>query len=207
MITKASDNAAMPAFAAAVWRAPLLLMALLLLTELGGVPVRALLGFDRTAIEAGQWWRLLTANFVHLGWYHWFLNELGLVVLVLLCPERIRVLTLLARVAFMGILMSLCLYGFTPGLSRYVGMSGVIHGLFVLGLLPQVRQRDLVSMGCLAFLIGKLVFEQIAGAPLSDESAIGGHVVTESHLFGALAAALYAALDAGRARIARRPAS
>ena len=100
---------------------------------------------------------------------------------------------LLARVAFIGLLMSLCLYGFTPGLSRYVGMSGVIHGLFVLGLLPQVRQRDLVSMGCLAFLIGKLVFEQIAGAPLSDESAIGGHVVTESHLFGALAAALYAA--------------
>jgi rhomboid family GlyGly-CTERM serine protease len=167
-------------------------MLLLLATELGGEPLRALLSYDRAAIEAGQWWRLLTGNFVHLGWYHWFLNELGLMVLVLLCPERLSPMILARRVVLIGLAMSLCLYAFVPRLHHYVGMSGAIHGLFVLGLLPQVRRRDLISLGCLIFLLGKLAYEQFAGAPVSDEVAIGGSVITDAHFFGAIAAFVYA---------------
>lgn len=167
-------------------------MLLLLMTELGGDWLRDLLCYQRSAIAAGQWWRLETGNFVHLGWYHLLLNELGLVVLVLLCGERLSLWVLARRVLLIGLMMALCLYAFVPRLQNYVGMSGVIHGLFVLGLLPQVRRRDLVSIGCLIFLLGKLGYEQFAGAPLSDETAIGGSVITDSHFFGALAAFAYA---------------
>jgi rhomboid family GlyGly-CTERM serine protease len=167
-------------------------MLLLLAAELGGEPLRALLSYDRAEITGGQWWRLLTGNFVHLGWYHWFLNELGLVVLVLLCPERLSLMILARRVVLIGLAMSLCLYVFVPSLHHYVGMSGIIHGLFVLGLLPQVRRRDLISLGCLLFLLGKLAYEQFAGAPVSDEAAIGGSVITDSHFYGAIAAFVYA---------------
>lgn len=192
MIPKASDNAEPGLFVAAVWRAPVALMLLLVATELGGAWLRDLLCYERGAIGAGQWWRLLTGNFVHLGWYHLFLNELGLVVLVLLCPERLTVGVLARRVVLIGLAMSLCLYALVPRLQNYVGMSGVIHGLFVLGLLPQVRRRDLLSLGCLIFLLGKLGYEQFAGAPVSDEAAIGGSVITDAHFFGAIAAFGYA---------------
>lgn len=173
------------------WAAPLALMLFLFATELGGAPLREAWRYDRAAVDAGQWWRLLTCSFVHLGWYHWFLNEMGLVVLVLLCPQRVAPLEWLRRLLVLCIGMALCLHFFVPRLHSYVGMSGVIHGLFVLGLMPQVLKKDLIALGCLLFLLGKLVYELYAGAPVSDETAIGGSVITESHFYGALAAFAY----------------
>ena len=55
--------------------------AVLLLPELGGDAGRALLRYDRAALAAGQWWRLLTAHVVHLGLEHAALNSLGLVLM------------------------------------------------------------------------------------------------------------------------------
>ncbi len=169
-------------------------MTLLLVIELFGDSGRALLQYDREAILAGQWWRLLSGNFAHLGWYHLFLNQMGLLVLVLLCPEPMPAWVWLRRLVLLSLGMSTGLLLFVPGLSSYVGMSGVIHGLFVLGLMPQVLRRDLIALGCLLFLVGKIGWELYAGAPVSDEAAIGGHVVVESHLFGTLSAVLYGAL-------------
>ena len=174
-------------------------MALIFLTELGGAPAREWLQYDRAAVDAGQWWRLVTCSFVHLGggyhlgplYWHWFLNELGLVVYVLLCPERISVAAFARRVLVLAAGMGLALHFLVPGLSQYVGMSGVIHGLFVLGLVPQVLRKDLIALCCLAFLLGKVAWELVVGAPVSDEAALGGRVLVESHLYGSLSAFLY----------------
>lgn len=180
-----------PYRSAAVWLAPAALMLLLLGTELLGDWGREILRYDRALILDGQWWRLLSGNFVHLGWYHWFLNEMGLVVLVLLCPEVLPLRVWIRRVLLLGTGMSLGLLTFVPDLTGYVGMSGVIHGLFVLGLVPQVLRRDLIAAGCLLYLLGKIGWELYAGAPVSDETAIGGRVVVESHLLGVVCASLY----------------
>src|SRR5580692_13153055 len=59
----------------------LLLISLLLDAVLGlGDSVGTLLRYDRGAIAAGGWWRLLTAHIVHLDVHHLILNELGLVL-------------------------------------------------------------------------------------------------------------------------------
>ena len=174
-----------------VWVVPLILMALMALLELGGEPVREALRFDRFAIHAGQFWRLLSDNFVHLSWWHLFLNELGVLVLVLLCPEPIEWTVWVRRLLLLGLGMSVGLYFAAPKLTHYVGLSGVMHGLFVLGLGRQVLKKDLIAFGCLAYLIGKLGWELFAGAPVSDEAAIGGRVALESHLWGAISAVIY----------------
>jgi len=62
-----------------VW---LLLIVLGLDLVLGlGDSVGDLLRYDRGAIAAGGWWRLLTAHIVHLDAHHLILNELGLVLM------------------------------------------------------------------------------------------------------------------------------
>jgi rhomboid family GlyGly-CTERM serine protease len=173
------------------WAWPLLLMLTLLIAEMFGDAGRSMLQFDRALIAAGQWWRLLSGSFVHLGWYHLMLNEIGLAVLVLLCPQPLPLRIWLRRLLIICVGMSLCLYFFVPQLRTYVGMSGTIHGLFVLGLLPQALKRDWIAIGCLGYLLGKLGWEMITGTPVSDARAIGGHVVTEAHLYGSIVAFVY----------------
>lgn len=176
----------------AVWLPPLVVMAVVLLLGAGGEPVREALRYDREAIEAGEAWRLLTCNWVHLGWWHLFLNEMGLLVLLLLCPERLSPWVWARRVVLIGLGMSAGLYFFVPGTQWYVGMSGAIHGLFLLGLGRQiVAGRDLIAAGCLAYLVGKIAWEMVVGVPVSDEAAIGGSVLVESHLYGSLSALIY----------------
>lgn len=193
----------------AVWLPPLALMALVLLLGAGGEPVRQALRYDAAAIGAGEWWRLLTGNFVHLGWWHLFLNEMGLLVLVLLCPDPLPGSVWARRVVLLGLGMTLCLFWFVPRTNWYVGMSGVIHGLFLLGLVRQVvRDRDLIAAGCIAYLVGKIAWELYSGAPVSDEEAIGGKVLVESHLYGTLSALAYGLIFGAftRAETFRRPA-
>ncbi|MCI0749508.1 MAG: rhombosortase [Nevskiales bacterium] len=156
--------------------------------------MRTALRFDRAAIAAGEIWRFISGNFVHLGWWHLFLNELGLLVLVLLCPERLSWTVWVRRVLMLSAGVSLALYGFAPTQS-YVGLSGVLHGLFMLGLGRQLlQQKDLIAGICLVYLIGKIVWEMIAGVPVSDEAALGGRVLVESHLYGTLSALGYGLL-------------
>lgn len=174
-----------------VWQTPLVVMLAIGLLALGGEPLRDALRWDRGALQAGEWWRLLTGNFVHLGLWHAFLNALGVLVLVLLCPESLPWQVWARRILLLSLGMSLGLYFFVPDVTAYVGMSGVIHGLFVLGLMPQVLKRDLIALGCLLYLVGKIGWELYAGAPVSDEAALGGKVLVESHLYGTLSAFLY----------------
>ncbi|HSW15462.1 MAG TPA: rhombosortase [Solimonas sp.] len=174
-----------------MWATPIAVALLCAVLELGGEPLRALLAWDRGLIGAGQWWRLLTGNFVHLGPYHLLLNVLGLLVLVLLCPQRLSAWRWLLRLLVLGLAVGLGLLLFAPQWQRYVGLSGVLHGLFLLGLVPQLRRGDRIALVALLYLFGKLAWEMWSGVPVSDERALGGRVVLESHLFGTLGALVY----------------
>ena len=175
----------------AVWMPPALLVLASTLLELGGSGITEALRYDRAAVEAGEWWRLLSANFVHLGWWHLFLNALSLVLLVMLCPERLSAMEWLRRILVLSLGMSLGLHWFVPTLGSYVGLSGMIYGLFLLGLGRQAAMRDGIAIASLVFLAGRILWELTIGAPESEQALIGGGVVAESHLSGVVAAMLY----------------
>jgi rhomboid family GlyGly-CTERM serine protease len=176
----------------AVWGPPALLSALCAVLMLGGDTPLRLLRYDRAAIAAGQWWRLLSDNLVHLGWWHLLFNVLSLVLLVLLCPERLAPLEWLRRLLLVGLGMSLGLYFLSPGIQTYVGLSGLVYGLFVLGLGRQALRKDEIAVACLVFLAARIGWELVMGASASETRLIGGKVVAESHLYGVCSALLYA---------------
>jgi rhomboid protease GluP len=90
-------------------------------------------------VEAGEYWRLLTANFLHIGFFHVALNGYALYVLgqeteAIYGPARFLVIFLLAALA--GAIAS---FAFTHGLSA--GASTGIFGLIGTMIAYFIRNR------------------------------------------------------------------
>ena len=170
------------------WLFPVVLGAVIVVLACFGEAGRDALRFDHGAVASGQYWRVWTGHLVHAGWYHVLLNGLGLLILVLLCPETIRLSWWMVRFVLMGALTSAGLFWFGGGIEWYVGLSGLMHGYYLLGLRKPAMKKDWIAVACLAYLVGKLAWEEIVGISVSNEAAIGVPVATRSHLFGALSA-------------------
>jgi len=165
------------------WLAVIVLMAVLqVLPE----EWRALLRFDRDALAAGEFWRIMTANFIHLGWRHLFLNVAGFLMIGWLFADEAPAWTWFFVLIACCAASSLGLYALTPDAHWVVGMSGALHGLFVFGAVSWIRHGYRVGWGLLLGVAGKLFWEQTMGAMPLSEGIVGGPVVTEAHLWGAI---------------------
>jgi rhomboid family GlyGly-CTERM serine protease len=163
----------------------------LLLPAITGDAGRDALRYDRSALAAGQWWRLVTAHIVHLDLDHAALNSLGLVLMWALFVRDYRprqwLIVVLSAVAAIDI--GLWLRDLT--VEWYVGSSGVLHGIMAAGTLAHLRRRDLDGWILATFMVAKLGFEQFSGAlPFTDNHA---GVVVDAHLYGAVGGAIVAA--------------
>lgn len=170
----------------------------LLLISLQFLPVELhrALWYQRDAVSAGEYWRLLTGNLVHLGWRHLALNIGALLLGIwVFYPARSPVGWILAQLVC-SVSSGLGLYLLSPDVSWCVGMSGALHGLLIIGALDWIRQGDRVGWVLLMIWITKLAWEQINGAvPLSTET-IGAPVIIDAHLWGAAGGFLFAAGEA-----------
>jgi rhomboid family GlyGly-CTERM serine protease len=163
----------------------LVLCVLMLLPELAGEWARAGLSYQRSALMAGEWWRLLTAHLVHLDLEHALLNMLGLVLMWSLFARdyRPREWLIIGVVVVAGIDAGLWLRD--PNVEWYVGASGLLHGVMAAGTLAHLRRGDMDGWILAVFIVLKLSYEQWSGALPFNES--GEPVVVNAHLYGALA--------------------
>ena len=163
----------------------------LVLLHAAGEGTRLALRYDRVAIGGGELWRIFTAHLVHLDLQHLLMNLAGLWLLGSLYGGDARtrdwVVTALASALAIGI----GLWFLTPSVAWYVGLSGVLHGVWAGGGVFCRRRWPLESTVTLALLAIKLVLEREYGA-LSAVFGVGLPVITSAHVYGAIGGAVAA---------------
>jgi rhomboid family GlyGly-CTERM serine protease len=161
---------------------------------IGGHDLRLWMRFDRTAVLHGEVWRLVSAHIAHLGWKHLAMNLAGLALIWMLFNRVYSTTQWLVALVISMLGVGSGVLAFLPAVHWYVGLSGVLHGLFVAGALASLAAGYRAELLLLGLLVAKLGWEQWHGALPGSESFAGGTVLVESHLFGAIAGLLAAAV-------------
>ena len=181
----------------------ILVATLILLLATGGDCARDALGLDREGLQAGQAWRLVSGHLVHLGWLHACLNLAGFVLIVLAFWREFSA----AHWLWIGLASALTIDAglllIDPPIEWYVGLSGILHGLVAAGAIGLYGDgRRIAAMTVIGAVTAKLAWEAVSGPMPYTAELVGGPVVVEAHLFGALGGA-----GAALALLRLRPAS
>ena len=144
------------------------------------------LQYDRVAIDAGEWFRLISGHFLHTNFAHLAFNLIGFLLLWALHGDDYSISNNLILFTYLCLSVSFSIYFFSPELSLYVGLSGVLHGLFCWGVIQDIRKKMIT--GYLLFLgaVLKIGSEQLYGAGTLMPSLIEADVAVDSHLYGAI---------------------
>ena len=142
--------------------------------------------FDRNLIAGGHYWLLLSGHFVHLNWTHWGLNMAGLGIVAFFFSAYGRLLQWGSVIIVSAVFVGVGLYWLNVNVTTYVGLSGVLHGLFIYGALRETRFYPASGYTLLVLLVGKLTWEFFFGALPGSEELTAGRVVTDAHLYGAI---------------------
>jgi rhomboid family GlyGly-CTERM serine protease len=134
--------------------------------------------YDRTAIAAGESWRVITCH-----WTHWSLDhlawDLAAFSVLVLIGWRISAKRLLLALALSAMLIPLAVWVALPGMSSYRGLSGIDSALFTLVAVTVLNEEITAGRRGMAIAIalvvtgfvGKIVFELMTGAALFADSA------------------------------------
>ncbi len=175
------------------WRVVLVIALLCVCIAAFGDAARELLRYERVAIAWGEYWRLLSAHFAHLGYPHLALNLAGLLLVWLLVGRLYSTWQWLLVAAFSIVVMDAGFWFVDSEMRWYVGLSGLLHGLLLAGAIAGFRSLPVESIVIAAVVVAKLAYEQIVGPLPGSESVAGAAVVVNAHLYGAIGGALAAA--------------
>lgn len=142
--------------------------------------------FNRGLVEQGHVWLLFSGHIMHLNWSHWALNMAGLGIVAFFFSPHASFKQWLAVIVASACVINIGIWFFLPGINSYVGLSGILHGLFLYGALREIRFYPVSGYVLTTVLIAKLLWEFFHGALPGSEQMTGGRVLTEAHLLGAI---------------------
>ena len=145
--------------------------------------------FYRDNINTGQWWRIISGNFVHSNYPHLFMNLAGLWILGFLFIDSLPLKTFFTSILLLSLSVGFGLYFFDLNLQKYYGFSGVLYGLFLVGASTAILKKDyLTGIAVGIVVIAKIIWDLINGGSTSSADLIGIPVAVHAHLYGALGA-------------------
>lgn len=152
--------------------------------------------YQRLEITDGQWWRIFSCNFIHLNAAHLGMNLAGLWLLYLFFEQEITFKNWLSLLLVGALGVGGGIYYLSPEVSWYVGLSGVLHGIVIFGALRALRTIPIMASLVLCLMIGRLIWEQTPDYDVNYlRDTIGGAVLVNAHLYGAVTGALLAGVN------------
>lgn len=148
------------------------------------------LQYNRHTVFHGEPWRFFTANFVHLGWPHFWMNMGALGLIWLMFAKRFNTFEWCGIFIISALIVSAGVHYHNPEFNYYVGLSGVLHGLIIAGVLRELAVDRIYAVAVGLLTLIKLGYEQLNGALPGSEATAGGTVLVDSHLFGAIGGAV-----------------
>ena len=150
--------------------------------------------YDRELITNSHYWLLFSGHLVHLNWAHWSLNMAGLAIVAFFFSAYGLLWQWLSVIVISALFVGLGLYWFHSDIGWYVGLSGVLHGLFLFGVTREIKVHPTSGYVLLVLLVGKLAWEMLNGALPGSQDMTGGTVVTDAHLYGGIGGVVSAAV-------------
>lgn len=165
---------------------PLLLIILCALFFYSEPQTSHFLAYERQQIEQFEWWRLISGNLLHTNLSHLLLNLTAVVLLWALHGQYFNLHNYALMFVILSISTTLLIYFFARQLHWYVGLSGVLHGVFLIGAYFDIKQGMKTGWLLLLGVLLKVAHEQIFGASQEIAELINAQVAIDAHLFGAL---------------------
>jgi len=147
--------------------------------------------YQHQLISQGEFWRVLTGHFFHTNGIHLVLNLSGLVLLWMLHGHFYSLKNYSLLFITSAIICSLGLYYFSPEIHQYVGLSGVLHGIFIFGAMMDIRHKDKTGYFLFVGVWLKVAHEQFYGASDQVSNLIDATVAIDAHLWGAVGGFLF----------------
>jgi len=135
------------------------------------------LAFDRDLIAQGEGWRIITGNLAHTNGWHLLLNLSGLAVLYSLFQEYLTGWRLPVLLLLLGTAVGLGIWWGCPQTQWYMGLSGLLHGLFVWGAMQDIRFRRHSGWLMLAGVAIKLGVDFYSAGESPVSALIGARVL------------------------------
>ncbi|WP_051219883.1 rhombosortase [Rheinheimera baltica] len=168
-----------------------LLAATMLLLALLPGSWQATLYFDHLGIDKGQYWRLITGHLLHSNYWHLLMNSAGLAMVMLLHGRYFSYGQLALQWLLCGLAISAGLYFFSIDIQIYVGLSGLLHSMLILGAIKDIQLNMTTGWLLLLGIIGKVSWEQWQGPDAELAQLINANVAIDAHLYGVISGLLF----------------
>jgi rhomboid family GlyGly-CTERM serine protease len=150
--------------------------------------------FLRENIQQGEFWRIWTGNLIHSNYYHLALNLAGFWVFVLLFKDLMNLTQFLLSLTLLISGVGFGLYFLNPELYWYAGLSGALYGLFIIGAIYALIDKDYTTgLSILIIIPAKIIWDHTHNGGQENAGLIGVPVSTDSHIYGIVSAFLIGA--------------
>ncbi|XQW86362.1 rhombosortase [Thalassotalea piscium] len=165
---------------------PLLIVFIAVIAFIYNHEISNALSYNRELIAQGQWWLFFTGHLLHTNDMHLILNCAAVILLWALHGQFFSWQSYLLIWLMLALAISVGLYLFSPELISYVGLSGVLHGFFVIGACKDIEHKEKTGYLLLLAVIAKVSYEQVYGASEEVRQLIEANVAIDAHLYGVI---------------------
>ncbi|BDM64016.1 rhombosortase [Shewanella sp. NFH-SH190041] len=143
-------------------------------------------------IQQDEFYRLLSGHYLHTNLWHLLMNLAGLWIILAVFNLPFTFFSTLLLLLLLSGMIGLEIIWFFPAITGYVGLSGLLHGLFAFAALREGLLGIRLGWLLLGGIIAKVIYEQLAGASETMTTMINAKVAIDAHLAGVIAGVILA---------------